>query len=110
MQDDDAIKIQREQDEVLTAAENAGFPRFELVRAKIISFYAEYGREKMLSAIDACAEHSAANIAYLSAVLTGKPKGRKKDATDVHGYEQRDYSGEQQKAVACMMADGWGDE
>ena len=109
LQDDDAIKIQREQDEVLTAAESAGFPRFDLIRKKLIDFYSEYGRERVIAAIESCAEHSAANIAYLSAVLTGKPKGRKKDATDVHGYEQRDYSDEQKKAVARMMADGWGD-
>ena len=109
LQDDDAQKIQREQDDVLTAAESAGFPRSEMVRAKLVSLFADHGREKMLAGIESCAEHSAVNIAYLSAVLTGKPKGRKKDATDVHGYEQRDYSDEQQKAVARMMADSWGD-
>ena len=111
LHDDDAREIQREQDEVLTAAESAGFPRSEMVRSKLLSLFADHGREKMLAGIESCAEHSAANIAYLSAVLTGKPgKGKKADARDVHGYEQRDYSGEQQKAVARMMADGWGDE
>ena len=110
MGDDDAFKIQRQCDEVLTAAESAGFPRTEMVRAKLVSLFADHGRDKMLSGIESCAEHSAANIAYLSAVLTGKPKGRKKDATDVHGYEQRDYSDEQKKAVARMMCDNWGDE
>ena len=110
LHDDDAREIQREQDEVLTAAENAGFPRTEMIRAKLLSLFADHGREKMLAAIESCSDHGAVNIAYLTAVLTGKPKGKKTDATDVHGYEQRDYSGEQQKAVARMMADGWGDE
>ena len=104
MPDADARKIQREQDEILTAAENAGFGRTNLVRGKLLSLFAEHGREKMLFAIEEAATHGAANIAYLSAVLTGKG-GKKKT-----GYEQRDYSGEQAAAVARMMADSWGDE
>ena len=32
------------------------------------------------------------------------------NAKDVHGYGQRDYSGEQQKALERMMNDTWGDE
>ena len=102
--DDDARKLQQEQDEVLTAAENAGFDRTNLVRGKLLSMFAEHGREKMLFAIEESATHGAANLAYLSAVLSGKG-GKKKG-----GYEQRDYSGEQAAAVARMMSDSWGDE
>ena len=101
---DDARKLQREQDEVLTAAENAGFDRTNLVRGKLLSLFAEHGREKMLFAIEESATHGAANLAYLSAVLSGKG-GKKKG-----GYEQRDYTAEQDAAVARMMADSWGDE
>jgi hypothetical protein len=131
--DADAAEILREQDEVLTAAENAGFPRSEMVRAKLVSLFADHGREKMLAAIESCAEHSAVNIAYLSAVLKGTPKpdktynrdyskdqdaafdrlvkmGKKTDARDVHGYEQRDYSGAQTEAMRRMMEDEWGND
>lgn len=101
---DDARKLQQEQDEVLTAAENAGFDRTNLVRGKLLSLFAEHGREKMLFAIEEAATHGAANLAYLSAVLSGKG-GKKKN-----GYEQRDYSGEQQAALDRMMSDSWGDE
>ena len=101
---DDARKLQQEQDEVLTAAENAGFDRTNLVRGKLLSLFAENGREKMLFAIEESATHGAANLAYLSAVLSGKG-GKKKN-----GYEQRDYSGEQQAALDRMMSDSWGDE
>ena len=101
---DDARKLQQEQDEVLTAAENAGFDRTNLVRGKLLSLFAEHGREKMLFAIEESATHGAANLAYLSAVLSGKG-GKKKG-----GYEQRDYTAEQDSAVARMMADSWGDE
>lgn len=102
--DDDAWKLQREQDEILTAAENAGFGKYDLVRGKLLSLFAEYGREKMLYAIEEAATHGAANLAYLSAVLSGKG-GKKKT-----GYDQRDYSAEQDAAVARMMSDSWGDE
>ena len=103
--DEDARKIMREQDEVLTAAENAGFDRTNLVRGKLLSLFAEHGREKMLFAIEESATHGAANLAYLSAVLSGK--GGKKGKT---GFEQRDYTAEQEAAVARMMSDSWGDE
>lgn len=107
--DADAAAILREQDEVLTAAENAGFPRYELVRGKILSLFGEFGKDRMLYAIEQCAEHSAANVAYLSAVLSGKPK-KTGNATDVHGYEQRDYSGAQAEAMRRMMDDEWGND
>ena len=105
LSDEDARKLQQEQDEVLTAAENAGFDRTNLVRGKLLSLFAEHGREKMLFAIEESATHGAANLAYLSAVLTGK--GGKKGKT---GFEQRDYTAEQEAAVARMMAGSWGDE
>ena len=103
---EDARKLQQEQDEVLTAAENAGFDRTNLVRGKLLSLFAEHGREKMLFAIEEAATHGAANLAYLSAVLSGK--GGKKGKAN--GYEQRDYAAEQDAAVARMMSDSWGDE
>jgi hypothetical protein len=105
LSDEDARKLQQEQDEVLTAAENAGFDRTNLVRGKLLSLFAEHGREKMLFAIEESATHGAANLAYLSAVLSGK--GGKKGKT---GFEQRDYTAEQEAAVARMMAGSWGDE
>ena len=131
--DDAAAEILREQDEVLTAAENAGFDRTNLIRGKLLSLFGEYGREKMLFAIEESATHGAANLAYLSAVLKGTPKtdktynrdyskeqdaafdrlvkmGKKTDARDVHGYAQRDYSGAQAEAMRRMMEDDWGND
>ena len=32
------------------------------------------------------------------------------DARDIHGYDQRDYSGEQKAALERMMRDTWGDD
>lgn len=131
--DDDATAIQRDHDRILEAAKGAGFKGTDAERAKLLNLYTEYGNEKMLAAIDECVTHSASNIAYLTAVLKGTPKadktynrdyskdqdaafdrlvkmGRKTDARDVHGYEQRDYSGEQKKAMERMMTEEWPDD
>ena len=104
MDDAEAVKVQHEHDEIITAAEIAGFDRTESVRAKLIDLFSEYGREKMLSAIDSCVEHGAPKIAYLKAVLSGKP-GKKYDS-----FEQRDYSNAQAEAMKRMMEDTWGEE
>lgn len=105
--DDDAEKIQHDHNTVLDAALNAGFKSSPAERAGLLNLYAVHGLEKMLNGINECVKHSAPNLAYLEAVLKGTPK-KKGDATDVHGYEQRDYSGEQAAAMARMMQDDWG--
>lgn len=91
--DDTAQNIQSEQNRVLDAAEDAGFQRTNSVRAQIIQLYAEYGVEKMLYGIDSCVTHGAANLAYLRAVLNGKPKqGKPVKVLPAQDFEQRDYS------------------
>ncbi len=101
--DDDLHQIQHDHDLVLTAAEDAGFKMSNDVRAALINLYAEHGAEKVLKAMESCVEHGATNLAYLKAVLSGKPK---KSA----GYSQRSYEGEQEAAMNRMMNDSWGTE
>lgn len=99
------FRIQEEHDQILNAAENAGFPRNNTVRAKLLDAYAQHGKEKVLHAIEQCALHSAASIAYLQAVLSDKPRsGQGKPAKTViaQQYDQRDYSG-QEESVDEMM-------
>ena len=91
MADDDARAIQSEQNRVLTAAEDAGFPKNNTVRAQLITLYAEYGLEKTLDGIRECATHSASSIAYLSAVLKGGPK-MQKPMVVAQDFPQRDYT------------------
>ena len=107
LDDDDAEKIQHDHNTVLDAALNAGFKSSPAERAGLLNLYAVHGLEKMLNGVNECVKHSAPNLAYLEAVLKGTPK-KKGDATDVHGYQQRDYSGEQAAAMARMMSDEWG--
>lgn len=106
--DEEAFRIQQEHDQILQAAENAGFPRNNTVRAKLLDAYAQHGKEKVLRAIEQCATHSAASIAYLQAVLSDKPKpdtGQGKPARTViaQQYSQRDYSG-QTESVEDVLA------
>ena len=75
--DDDAHEIQSEQNRILDAADDAGFPKSNTVRAKLIDLYAEHGMDKMLNAINECVTHSAVSLAYLQAVLRGGPSKQK---------------------------------
>ena len=104
--EDDAAKINEEQNRVLDAAEDAGFKVSNDVRASLIALYADNGLDKMLAGFRSCVEHGVTNLAYLKAVLSGKPK---KDSNPVKDFEQRDYSSEQDAAMERMMAWNEGD-
>ncbi len=90
--DADAQKIQREQDRILSMAENAGFSKSPMVTARIVDFYAEYGEKKLADAIGECVTHGVTNLAYLDAVLKGSG-GAKKPSKKVvaQEYDQRSY-------------------
>ena len=98
MDDDDAKKIQNDHDRVLNAAEDAGFKMSNDVRTSLIAFYATYGLEKVLDGFKACVKHSAVNLAYLEAVLKGKPK-EVKPRVIAQDFDQRDYSGVQEQIM-----------
>ena len=102
--DAEAFQLQAEQNQILQAAEHAGFPANDIVRANLLDAYAEHGLEKTIRAIEECATHSASSIAYLKAVLSGKPKAQPKPTRTVEAqqYSQRDYSG-QEESVDEMM-------
>ena len=106
LSDDEAGQIQSDHNQILDAAQNAGFKSTPAERAGLLNLYAAHGLDKMIAGIGECVTHSAPNLAYLTAVLNGTGKKKAGNATDVHGYEQRDYSGEQAKAIERMMADG----
>lgn len=98
LDDDDAHRIQQEHNTVIDAAERAGFASSEYVRDRLIALYSDNGLEKMLSGIESCVEHGATNLAYLQAVLTGKPKAKGGKRVEAQNYEQRDYT-EVQKEI-----------
>ena len=96
--DGDAKEIQNDHDRVLNAAEDAGFKMSNDVRASLIAFYATYGLEKVLDGFKACVKHGATNLAYLEAVLKGKPK-EVKPRVIAQDFDQRDYSGVQEQIM-----------
>ena len=101
MDDDEAHKIQQEQNTVIDAAEKAGFAATDYTRGRLVAMYVEYGLQKMIDAIGQCAEHGATTLAYLQAVLTGKPKAAKPaKAVVAQQYGQRDYTDVQAELIA----------
>ena len=102
MDDDDAQEIQREQDRVLDAAEDAGFKMSNDVRAALIALYADNGLEKVLAGLKSCGEHGALNLAYLRACMSGETRKAKADVP-AQKYTQRDYSNEQEEAMMRMI-------
>ena len=89
--DAEATGILLDHNRVIDAAEDAGFKMGNTVRASLIQMYAEHGLDKVLDGIRECVTHGAPNLAYLGAVLKGKPKKPVK-VLPAQQYEQRDYS------------------
>ena len=67
--DDEFQKIAREHSEILDAAEDAGFPKNNATREKLIDLYADYGKDLMLKGISACVDQNKITIAYLKGCL-----------------------------------------
>ena len=101
-----AREIVSEQDRVLNAAETAGFPRTDAIRAKLIDLYSLHGLQKMLDGINACVDYGVTTIAYLTAVLKGEPKKKPGKTVTAQKYEQRDYDEEQEAAFRRMLGTG----
>lgn len=103
MDDDDAAEIQREHDRVFLAAEDAGFKMSNTVRARLISLYTVHGLDKLLAGFMECATHGVPTIAYLEAVLNGKPKQKPAvKVLPVQDFPQRDYSSVEDEMMANL--------
>jgi len=101
---DNAREIQADHDRVLDAAEDAGFKMSNDVRAALISLYADHGLQKVLDGLRSCVEHGAPHLAYLKAVLRGEPRKPPGKTVPAQQYGQRDYSSEQDEAMARMLS------
>ena len=100
--DDEIAKdIQRDQNTVLNAAEDAGFKMSNDVRSALIKLYAEHGLEKILEGLRSCSEHGATNLAYLRACLSGTKK-KEKARVPAQDFPQRDYGGVQDEMMDSL--------
>lgn len=67
--DEDFHRIQQDHDEILDAAQDAGFPKNQATFDKIIALYADYGKEALLDGISACVDNGKTVISYLRACV-----------------------------------------
>ena len=104
--DGEAADIQNGHNQVLEAAQDAGFKSSPAERAGLLRLCADFGPDKTVRGIGECVRHSAPTLAYLEAVLKGTGK-KKPPSSDSPTYRQRDYTGEQDTAVTRMMTIDW---
>lgn len=75
---DDLHLIQQDHNEILDAAEDAGFPNNQATYDMIIELYSDYGKESVLNGIRACVEQGKTSVAYLKGCC--KNSGKEKPA------------------------------
>lgn len=80
-QDDvDLLLIQNDHNEILNAAQSAGFPNNQATWDRIIDLYAQYGKDIVLQGIMACVDQGKTTIAYLKGCCQNNIKGNSKPA------------------------------
>ena len=71
-------RIQQEHNEILDAAQDAGFPNNQATFDKLIALYADYGKETMLAGISACVDQGKTVLSYLKACCKRISEEKKK--------------------------------
>jgi len=85
--DEDFHRIQQEHNEILDAAQDAGFPKNQATFDKLIALYADYGKEIVLAGISACVDQGKTVISYLKACCKHiKDEKKKPDAGMDEGF------------------------
>jgi len=79
---EEARRIQEDQNEILNAAEAAGFPKNQATWDKIINLYTEFGKETVLAGISACVDQTVIKPAYLRKCCANIASGEKKEEHD----------------------------
>jgi len=79
---EELIRIQQDHNEILNAAEAAGFPKNPATWDKLIALYADFGKETVLAGISACVDQSKTVISYLRACCKRIASGEKKEESD----------------------------
>lgn len=80
--EDELIQRQQDVNEVLDAAEQAGFAHDGKTLDKLTEMTGEHGKDVMLKAIDACVENGVKKITYLRKVADGIRSGKSRDKPD----------------------------
>lgn len=88
--DQELEQIRADHEEIFNAMEYAGFDMDAATLDKVIDLYATYGKEKVLSAIDACVENSVKKFVYLRGVLESREKEEKGQGEQADGEKPED--------------------
>lgn len=91
MDADDAVERQQELNNILDAAQNAGFQMNQTNMTKLTDLAAETTTEIMLKAIDDCAEHGAHTMVYLRKVVDSLKAGRTKQTKTDDDWEHMEF-------------------
>ena len=78
----DLQQIQADHNEILDAAEAAGFPKNQATFDKLIGLYADFGKETVMAGISACVEQGKTVLSYLRKCCQNISSGEKKEETD----------------------------
>ena len=78
----EARRVQDDQNEILNAAEAAGFAKNKATWEKIIDLYVEFGKETVLAGISACVDQTVMKPAYLRKCCQNIAAGEKRAEED----------------------------
>lgn len=79
---EEARKTQEDHNEILDAAEDAGFPKNKGTWDMLIDLYAEHGKDAVLAGIKACVEQGVPKISYLKGCIRKNAEGETKPKED----------------------------
>lgn len=79
---EEARKTQEDHNEILDAAEDAGFPKNKGTWDMLIDLYAEHGKDAVLAGIKACVEQGVPKISYLKGCIRKNAEGETKPEED----------------------------
>lgn len=78
--DEDLLLIQQDHNDILNAAQDAGFPQNQATFEKLIALYADYGKDVVMAGISACVDQSNTKPSYLRACCRKIAAGEEKPA------------------------------
>lgn len=79
---DELIRIQQDHNEILDAAEAAGFPKNPATWDKLIDLYADFGKDTVLAGISACVDQGKTVLSYLRKCCQNIAAGEQKRAEE----------------------------
>ncbi len=87
------LRIQEEHNLILDEAKNAGFPDNQATWDKLVQLYGEYGKDAVLSGIEACVMSGKPVLRYLQGCLRKAAQEQRQEAAQKKGGPRTDSQG-----------------